>query len=71
MFSGLSNRQRLVIGKKDAMAARARESTLSEFVKAILSAEPITKVGLFKSHFLSVGKLYLVIKDWKLKKDQS
>jgi glycosyltransferase involved in cell wall biosynthesis len=71
VFSGLSERQRLAIGKKDAMAARARETTLSEFVTAILSAEPITKVGLFKSPSLSVGKLFLVIKNWKLERDQS
>jgi len=59
-FAELGTKERIAIGQKDAAAARLRESTLDEFVTAIVSAAPITEADFFDRTWLSIGKGYLL-----------
>jgi len=66
-FAAKSSREQSTIGEKGAVAARRRESKLSEFVAAILSAQPIGEARFFDRVLLLVGKAYLTLNYWKHK----
>ena len=66
-FAAKSSQEQSTIGEKGAVAARRRESKLSEFVAAILSAQPIGEARFFDRVLLLVGKAYLTLNYWKHK----
>lgn len=67
-FANMDAAARARIGEADALAARQKESTLDDFVAAILSAQPMKRIGLRELAILNSMKAYLEIKHWKLER---
>ena len=57
----MSSQEQSTIGEKGALAAHKRESVLSEFVAAVLAAQPIGEARFFDRILLLVGKAYLTL----------
>lgn len=70
-FAILDTNARAQIGQADALAAQQKESTLDDFLAAILSAEPMKPVGLRELAVLNCVKAYLKIKHWKLERSSN
>jgi len=60
-FAAMSSQEQSTIGEKGALAAHKRESVLSEFVAAVLAAQPIGEARFFDRVLLLVGKAYLTL----------
>jgi glycosyltransferase involved in cell wall biosynthesis len=70
-FAILDTNARAQIGQADALAAQQKESTLDDFVAAILSAEPMKRIGLRELAILNGVKAYLKVKHWKLERSSN
>jgi hypothetical protein len=70
-FAFLDIKTRVKIGQADALAVQQKESTLDEFVAAILSAAPMQRIGLRERAILYIVKAYLKVKHWKLERSGS
>jgi glycosyltransferase involved in cell wall biosynthesis len=64
-FALLDSEARAKIGDADALAAQQKESTLDNFLAAILSSAPVRRIGLRERAILNVGKVYLQVNYWK------
>jgi len=67
-FALLDAKARAEIGQADARAAQQKESTLDDFVAAILSAAPMKRIGLRDRAILNCVKAYLKVKHWRLER---
>ena len=65
LFSTLDTDARAKIGEADAQAAQQKESTIENFVGAILSAAPMRQIGLRHWVTLAIVNVYLKVKHWK------
>jgi hypothetical protein len=64
-FAALEAHERTRTGQLDAAAAQQRESTLDDFVAAILAAEPINGSGFSRRILLLIARMYLSVGYWK------
>jgi len=64
-FATLEAHERTKIGQLDAEAAQQRESTLDDFVAAIITADSIGGSGLSRRILLLIARVYLFVWYWK------